>query len=134
MTRINQKSGIFLMVFALVGIVILSSCEKDDDVDPQIDQIIIIPRSASIAVGEQFEFSAVGITATGDTIERADLDLDLEWIWWSTDPYVFTVEDDGTATGHAPGEAFCVLEFSQSESQSNLKWLHFNDSVTVHVF
>jgi hypothetical protein len=135
MTRLNQNSGIFLIVFAFVGIVIFSGCESDDDVEPQndqIDHIVIIPRSASIPVGEQFEFSAVGISADGDTIERADLDLDLEWVWWSTDPDVFTVEDDGTATGHNPGDAFCVLEFSQSESR--LKWLHFNDSVAVHVF
>jgi hypothetical protein len=135
MTRLNQTSAILIMVFTFVGTVIFSSCESDDDVEPQndeIDQIIIVPRGASIAVGEQFEFSAVGLTATGDTIERADLDLDHEWIWWSTDPDVFTVEDNGIATGHTPGEAFCVLEFSHSESR--LKWLHFNDSVAVHVF
>jgi len=135
MKRLNQTSGIFFMMFAIVGIVMFSGCERDDNVEPQndeIDQIIIVPRSASIAVGEQFEFSAVGLTADGDTIERADLNLDHEWIWWSTDPDVFTVEDNGTATGHTPGEAFCVLEFSHSESR--LKWLHFNDSVNVHVF
>jgi hypothetical protein len=136
MMRLNQISGIYFMMFAFVGLIIFSGCESDDDVEPQneIDQVIIVPRSASIPVGEQFEFSAVGLTATGDTIERADLDLDLEWVWWSTDPDVFTVENDGTATGHNPGEAFCVLEFSQSESQVRLKWLHFNDSVAVHVF
>jgi hypothetical protein len=79
MTRLNQTSGIFLWLFAFVGIVIFSGCESDDDVEPQndqIDHIIIVPRNASIPVGEQFEFSAVGLTATGDTIERADLDLD----------------------------------------------------------
>jgi hypothetical protein len=137
MTRLNQTSGIFLLGLFFVGTIIFSGCESGDDVEPQnneIDQIVIVPRNASIAVGEQFEFSAVGLTATGDTIERADLDLDHEWIWWSTDTDVFTVENDGTATGHNPGEAFCVLEFSESESQIRLKWLHFNDSVAVHVF
>jgi hypothetical protein len=117
MTLLKKTSGFFILVFAIVGAVIFSGCQKDDEIEPQtdeIDQIIIVPQEASFAVGEQFEFSAIGLTTAGDTIERADLDLDLEWIWWSTDPDVFTVENDGTATGHNPGEAFCVLEFSQT--------------------
>ncbi len=96
----------------------LNSCDKDEDTEPQnehIEQILIIPQNASIAVGEQLEFSTVGITTDGDTLPTSGMGL--EWNWWSTDPYVFTIDNDGTATGQNPGEAFCILDFTESTSR-----------------
>jgi len=114
-----REFSFIIVLFGFTGALMFSGCDKDDDTEPQrdIEQIVIIPQSASFAVGEQFEFSTAGVTAYGDTIETSALDLGLEWNWWSTDPDVFTVDDNGIATGVSPGEAHCILDFAESESR-----------------
>ncbi len=134
MIRSIKEISFVIILFIFMGAIMFSGCDKDDDTEPQNDQIehiVIIPQSASIAVGEQLEFSTAGITADGDTIETSGMDLGLEWNWWSTDPDVFTVDNDGIATGQNPGEAFCILDFA--EATSRLKFTG-RDSAVVFIF
>jgi hypothetical protein len=109
MARSIKSYGIYIMVAVIAGALTLKGCSDDDnDVAPRVDEIAIHPESASFGVGEQQEFSAFFLTAAGDTVDVADLDVELQW--WSTDPDVFTVVAGGTATGHDSGEAFCVVQ------------------------
>jgi len=83
-----------LAALVLTGTLVLSGCDSTDaNEEPQIEELIISPGSANLAVGEQMDFSAVALTTSGDTIR----DLDLQW--WSTNSTVFTVESNGIATG-----------------------------------
>jgi hypothetical protein len=109
MIRLIKITGIFLFLMALT-VIMLSSCESDEDepLGHQVTEIAIEPDNASFGVGEELKFSAFALTAAGDTVNTDDLDI--VWEWWSTDPDVFTVEPGGLATGHNPGEAFCVIE------------------------
>lgn len=107
-----------LATLVLMGAMILGGCDSTDaNEEPSIEELIISPSSINIAVGEQASFSAVALTASGDTIR----DLDLRW--WSSDPAVFTVQDNGIATGQAPGDAFCKVELTAeaANTASHLK-------------
>lgn len=97
----------FIVPLVLTGALALTGCDSTDaNEEPPIEELIISPSSVNIAVGEQADFSAVALTASGDTIR----DLDLRW--WSSDPAVFTVEGNGMATGQAPGTAYCKVELA----------------------
>jgi hypothetical protein len=65
-------------------------------------------------VGEQQDFSAFLISASGDTVNE---ELEVEWNWYSSNPDVFTVEAGGIATGHDEGEAHCIVEASTENSK-----------------
>lgn len=102
-----------LAAFVLTGALVLTGCDSNDAVEePEIEALIISPSSVTIEVGEQADFSAAALTASGDTVR----DLDLRW--WSSDPTVFTVEEGGRATGHAPGEAFCKVEMTDDAANT----------------
>lgn len=102
-----------LAALMLAGALVLAGCDSTDaNEEPEIEALIIAPSSVNIAVGEQADFSAVALTASGDTIR----DLDLRW--WSTDSDVFTVENDGLATGQAPGEAYCKVELADDAAST----------------
>jgi hypothetical protein len=121
---------LFMAVFA--GIIVISSCDRgEDDVQPahNADHIAIEPEGASIGIGEEIQFSAVILTASGDTVDTSGLDV--EWQWWSTDPGIFTVEESGLATGEDAGEAYCVAEATILVGSSNFTG---RDSVFVSVF
>ncbi len=97
----------------------LSGCSGDDSTGPdtpQVDEIAISPEEAMLETDEQIDFSVVALTASGDTVDTDEIDI--EWQWWSTDPDVFDVEPGGLATGHSSGEAFCVVEATVSVSQN----------------
>jgi hypothetical protein len=107
-----------LLVFSLsalvfVGALTLTGCDlfEADEEDP-IEGIAIVPDSVSIQVGEQVHFSVVALTASGDTVRDADINTNR---WWSTDSTVFTVGEDGLATGQGTGSAFCVVEATVGE-------------------
>jgi len=129
-----------LAALVLTGTLVLSGCDSTDaNEEPQIEELIISPGSANLAVGEQMDFSVAALTASGDTIR----DLDLRW--WSSDPAVFTVGNNGTATGQAPGEAFCKVELTDdaTNTATHLKAAYFKaakrpfpglDSAFVSVF
>ena len=107
-----------LILIAITCFWLFNSCSDDEPAGPQNPQIVdiaISPDDATIAVGEQLDFSVVALTATGDTVDTADLDI--EWQWWSTDTYVFTVEPGGLATGENPGNAYCMVEANINISQ-----------------
>jgi hypothetical protein len=107
--RINTTVYTFAMIAA--GLLLIFGCNSDETTGPQDLQIVdiaISPENAEFEVGEQLEFSAVALTATGETVDISDLDI--SWEWWSTDPDVFTVEAGGMATAHNTGEAWCVVE------------------------
>jgi hypothetical protein len=132
-TRLIQAiTGVLIVAYAFAGMFIFSGC-NDDDVtelpDHQVHEIVIFPDSAFFEVGEQVQFSAFALTAAGDTVDTSDLDI--EWDWWSTDTDVFTVEDDGTATGQNPGEAFCVIEATILVGTQNFNG---RDSAFVFIF
>lgn len=114
-----QTFGSFLMISIYVSL-ILGGCSSDDDTQPiehPIVSFVIFPESASFGVGDQLEFFAFALDANGDTVDIEDLEV--EWEWWSSDPDVFTVEEDGTATGVNPGEAYCVVEATVLDYAAN---------------
>jgi hypothetical protein len=132
MARLTQSTGILFILSALAGLFIFSGCDRDDETEPQghhAEEIAIQPEDASFAVGEQVQFNAVLLTAAGDTVDTSGLDVD--WQWWSSDDNVFTVEDNGLATGQNPGEAFCIAEVTVLEGSQNFTG---RDSVFVVVF
>jgi trimeric autotransporter adhesin len=134
MKRSIHEFSFIIFLLGLTSAIMFSGCDKEDDTElqnGQIEHIVIIPQSASIPVGEQFEFSTAGVTADGDTVDISDMNLGLEWNWWSTDPYIFTVDDDGIATGIGPGEAFCILDFNDPESRLKFSG---RDSAFVFIF
>lgn len=111
----DVRSFVFsLAALILAGILVLAGCdiigvEDDDEDQAPIEAVAISPDSVAIEVGEQVDFSVAALTAAGDTVQDADLSIR----WWSTDTTVFTVEEDGLATGQGSGTAYCVVEASE---------------------
>lgn len=110
-----------VLIFIFAGLLAFLSCSDDgdatgpDDEEVEVSEVIIEPQNASFEVGEQEEFSAFLISATGDTVNEEFEEI--EWNWYSSDPDVFTVEDGGTATGHNEGEAHCIVEVSTENTK-----------------
>jgi uncharacterized protein YjdB len=89
----------------LAGSLVLGGCDSDGtEPPPEVAEVIIAPDSAFMEVGDRVDFSAVALTADGDTIPN------LAFQWASTDPSIFTVADDGSATAQGPGTAFCGVK------------------------
>lgn len=123
----QMLKGVCLFV-ALISIVAVG-CTTDSnstEFDNQIAKIQISPDSLSISAGETAIFSAFAITASGDTLR----DSGIKFHWWSTDPDIFTVENNGSATGQSVGTAFCVIEMV-AKSKINFTG---RDSAFVRVF
>lgn len=102
------------ITLTLSSLFIVNGCSDDNPTspeEPQVANIIISPDSVEINVGDEIDFSAVALTADGDTIE----DANLEWI--SSDPSVFTVQDNGTITGESEGTAFCGIDVADNLSK-----------------
>jgi len=114
----NHRSFKSLHITVVVLFMLLAGCSSDETTGPQDLQIVdisISPESAELEIGQELEFSAVALTATGETVDISDLDI--SWDWWSTDPDVFTVEPGGLATGQNEGNAWCVVEAVVDVSQ-----------------
>ena len=126
------------MVFVFAGVVALSSCDKDDDSDTngmEIEKIAITPEDASMAVGEQEDFSAYALTTSGEKLYFNELDMESRW--WSSDTTVFTVQENGVATGKNQGAAYCIVEATVTLKSGQLKALRFytgRDSAFVSIF
>lgn len=119
-TRLFQTTCIFFIQLAVIGMLIFSSCSGDDSTGNQSEQIVdieISPEEATLEAGEQLEFSAFVITDSGKKINVEELDIEWEGDWWSTDTEVFSVENDGLATGQNSGEAYCVVEVNLDETE-----------------
>lgn len=132
-----QISGI-VMVVAFIGMLTFNSCNKDEDNQTQgfeVEKIAITPKTANMAVGAQEDFSANVITTAGDTLNFKDLDVESRW--WSSDTTVFTVQENGTATGKNKGDAYCIIEATIALKSAQLKALRFytgRDSAFVTIF
>ena len=116
MSRVNRLTPTVVFLLACVFVVI--GCDSNgsaNEPDPEIAEFAISPDSVSIAVGEQVDFAVIALTASGDTVQDADLDVE----WWSTDSTVFTVENDGQATGQNSGRAFCMAEVSDGTASTS---------------
>ena len=101
------------VALVLIGALILIGCDSTGVTEePEITELLISPGSVSLEVGKQVDFSAAVRTASGDTIRELDLR------WWSTDSNVFTVTDNGTATGQNPGSALCKVEVTENATET----------------
>lgn len=127
----------FAITSALVAaLIIFAGCDSDEVAGLENDEIadvIIAPDGAQIPVGEQRKFSAMVVTVQGDTVAASEFDL--AWDWFSSDTSIFTVQDDGTAEGVSPGEAFCIIEH-RAAGASKAAGAAFvgRDSVVVMIF
>lgn len=122
---------------AFAGMLMSGGCDNDNSTGAlgvqDIDKVVISPDSTSLEVGEVFDFSAVALTAGGDTVR------DVNFVWKSSDPDLFTVEDDGTATALASGEAYCGVGISDETAKAKGKKKSGIvpiglDSAVVHIF
>lgn len=124
----------------LTAVLVLVGCDTTDVADEdRIESIAISPDSVALEVGEQVDFDVVALTASGDTVENANLTLR----WWSSDTTVFTVEENGLATGQGSGKAFCKVEATGGEvagktaasgSKRLVRVPIGRDSAVVHMF
>jgi len=120
-TQLKRYKGTLLCITFSLMFTAFIGCSSDETTGsqtPQVSEVKITPENATLEVDEQLDFSVVALSATGDTINTNEIDI--EWQWWSTDSDVFSVEAGGLATGQNPGEAYCVVEatvhFSQGET------------------
>lgn len=131
-----QGLGSLLLAALLVWI----GCDSNDAVEEEpefVEVVILLDRdSVSLEVGEQFDFSSGAITASGDTVQDHNLDVR----WWSTDTTVFTVDNNGVATGQNPGRGHCMVEITDQVANTSVnskavapKFVG-RDSLVVHVF
>ncbi len=132
MTTLNfLPFKLIVIIFILIGLFILNGCSDDNPTsskEPEVANIIISPDSVEVEVGEEIDFSAVALTAAGDTIE----DANLEWI--SSDPSVFTVQDNGTITGESAGTAYCGIDVANNNTKLKAKFVPIGlDSARVRV-
>lgn len=118
-----------LTVVLLAGALILTGCDSNGTAEePEVADVIISPDTVSIAVGDQIDFSAVALTADGDTIQGVTFQ------WASTNPSVFTVADDGMATAQGPGTAFCGVKPPDGAASKKALVPIGLDSAFVNVF
>lgn len=128
----------YIIAMIIAGVLGMCSCSDDnsatgpEDDEIEIAEIVIEPQNATFEVGEQYEFSAFLISATGDTVNE---EFDVGWNWYSSDPNVFTVEAGGTARGHSEGEAHCIVEASIDNNKfvGKLRFVG-RDSAFVFIF
>jgi len=65
-----------LVALVFVGALVLTGCDSNEDAPAdRIEGIAISPDTATIGIGEQEDFTVVGLTASGDTVRDADLTL-----------------------------------------------------------
>lgn len=130
----------FLLFITLVFFPLLmsSSCKDNNSVssseDDELDEarVVIEPENASFEYTNEQDFSAYVISASDDTVNE---DFNLNWNWYSSDPNVFTVQNNGAAKGQNPGEAYCIVEASTESGKIAAK-LRFTgrDSAFVRIF
>jgi hypothetical protein len=124
-------AGFACVATILIGAALIGACDTaDPDINGHgVERVVIEPDSATMEVGEQLQFNAFLLTAEGDTVDPAGLNV--EWNWFSTDTQVFSVIDGGLASAHSPGEEFCVVEATILVGTSNFTG---RDSAFVFIF
>lgn len=126
--------SLLIATIGLLGSVTLLGCDTNDTSEPdpstEVAEIVMVPDSVQILVGEQVDFSLVALNAAGDTLDDPDLTV----TWWSRDEDVFTVENNGLATAQDSGSAWCIAEATDlAKSASSLRFTG-RDSAFVQVF
>lgn len=126
-----------IIICALSGVLISNGCDDENSTGSTSEglnsaEVVIEPENASFEYTDEQDFSAYVISASGDTISE---EFDIQWEWYSSNPNVFTVEDNGVAKGKNPGEAFCIVEASTGSAKITAK-LRFvgRDSALVSIF
>lgn len=121
------RPSIYILPFVFAFLV---GCDTNNPAtDDEITGIRMLPDSASIEAGDQFQFSIVAVTESGEELEEHDLDVR----WWSTDTDVFTVSDNGVAVANEAGSAWCMAEDENlSKNQSAMRFVG-RDSAFVTV-
>ena len=132
---LSVKCRYALIALALVGAAPLAGCDATNPSDDEeAAEVVIVPDSASLAVGDEVDFAVVAVTASGDTIR----DVSASLRWWSTDPSVFTVGSGGLARAQQTGVALCKVEVagetSGKRAASALRRFTGRDSAFVSVF
>lgn len=122
--RRSIPSIITSVVTGLLFITIGCDSNDLDENGNEIANVQMSPDSVSIPVGGTADFSFDLVTADGDVVE----DVEFATEWWSTDTTVFTVEENGLATGRNPGTAKCMIDVVTS------KRFVGRDSAIVFVF
>jgi len=136
-TLYTRITVLLITIIALTGMLMATGCDDDNPTEPEDEalegaEVVIDPQEATFEVNEELNFSAFVISASGDTIND---ELNVEWNWYSSDTDVFTVQSNGTATGHNPGEAFCIVEASTTNSKIVAKRVPIGlDSARVFLF
>ena len=126
-----------VVIFLFFASILTFGCSDDDVTGPEnghdVVEVVIEPPVAEIEAGDFQEFEALLLDAQGNTVDPSELEgFDIDWEWWSSDTDVFTVEQDGSAgigAGESSGEAFCIIEVTITEGNSN-----FNGRDTTIVF
>lgn len=136
-SSLSQKSLILPLLLSFIASLAFFGCSEDNSTGSEPDElkgaeVVIKPQNASLEINEEIDFSAFVVSASGDTVND---ELDINWNWRSSDPDVFTVEDDGNATGRNSGEAYCIVEASTANNKITAKLIPIGlDSARILIF
>ena len=128
---------LLIISITLVSMLITFGCDDDNSTGSVPEglegaEVVIEPQDVSLEVDEQVDFSAFVVSASGDTVND---EFNFSWNWYSSNPEVFTVQNNGTATGQNPGEAFCIVEASTGSAKIRAKLRYVGlDSARVFLF
>lgn len=135
-TQFFKTTGFSLIIILIAGMLNIG-CEDNNSTESEEEElkgaeVVIEPQNVSMEVDEQVNFSAFVVSASGDTVNE---DFNFQWNWYSSNPEVFTVQNNGTATGKNSGEAFCIVEASTGNSKIVTKMVPIGlDSARVFLF
>ncbi|MCG2589303.1 Ig-like domain-containing protein [Rhodohalobacter sulfatireducens] len=135
-TQFFKTTGFSVIIILIAGMLNIG-CEDNNPAEPEEDElegaeVVIEPQNVSMEVDEKVDFSAFVVSASGDTVNE---EFNFQWNWYSSNPEVFTVQNNGTATGKSSGEAFCIVEASTGNSKIVAKMVPIGlDSARVFLF
>ncbi|NBC65875.1 MAG: hypothetical protein GVY07_09510 [Bacteroidetes bacterium] len=135
-TQFFKTTGFSVIIILITGMLNIG-CEDNNPTESGEDElkgaeVIIEPQNVSMEVDEQVDFAAFVVSASGDTVNE---DFNIQWNWYSSNPEVFTVQNNGIATGQNSGEAFCIVEASTGNSKIVAKMVPIGlDSARVFLF
>lgn len=135
-TQFFKTTGFSLIIILIAGMLNIG-CEDNNSTESEEEElkgaeVVIEPQNVSMEVDEQVNFSAFVVSASGDTVNE---DFNFQWNWYSSNTEVFTVQNNGTATGKNSGEAFCIVEASTGNSKIVTKMVPIGlDSARVFLF
>ncbi|MDR9366008.1 MAG: hypothetical protein RI575_11755 [Balneolaceae bacterium] len=135
-TQFFKTTGFSVIIILIAGMLNIG-CEDNNPTEPEEDElegakVVIEPQNVSMQVDEQVDFLAFVVSASGDTVNE---EFNFQWNWYSSNPEVFTVQNNGTATGKSSGEAFCIVEASTGNSKIVAKMVPIGlDSARVFLF